>query len=193
MAAICLLSLFSLMATTSKVYCSLTRLTHKTAEWRFKKKCWCTFKYTFFTLWKTENWNLMHIYYFLVLSFSFPLTSTRVTETFSWMKSRQPASLWTVLHVMSNLAADPAASVIRSQLAVCQHLRVKEVVLQQNTTEMEANLDTFLGGHSRQHSNLLTCLVEPWVTYHFGAGDGVERSSKQLSPVNKRLHDEVCH
>lgn len=36
---------------------------------------------------------------------------------------------------MSNLPADPAAPVIGRQLAVSQHLRVKEVVLQQHTTD----------------------------------------------------------
>lgn len=46
---------------------------------------------------------------------------------------RQPASLRTVLHVVSDLPADPAASVVGRQLAVCQHLGVKEVVLQQKT------------------------------------------------------------
>lgn len=51
------------------------------------------------------------------------------------MKRGQPASLWTVLHVMSNLPADSAAPVVGRQLAVRQNLRVKEVVLQQSTKE----------------------------------------------------------
>lgn len=42
----------------------------------------------------------------------------------------QPASLGTVLHVMSNLPADSAAPVVGRQLAVRQHLRVEEVLLQ---------------------------------------------------------------
>lgn len=73
----------------------------------------------------------------------------------------QPASLRAVLHVMSDLPADPAASVVGRQLAVCQHLRVKEVVLQQSTTETAHSEDRF-----RQRSNsesfvqLYCCLVK---------------------------------
>lgn len=33
----------------------------------------------------------------------------------------------------------------------------------------------------------------PRLTYHFCAGDGVKGCSKQLPPVYKGLHDEVCH
>lgn len=33
----------------------------------------------------------------------------------------------------------------------------------------------------------------PQLTYHLRAGDGVEGRSKQLPPVYKGLHDEVCH
>lgn len=46
-----------------------------------------------------------------------------------WSVRRLPASLWTVFHVVSDLPADPAAAIVGGQLAVRQHLGVKEVVL----------------------------------------------------------------
>lgn len=48
-----------------------------------------------------------------------------------------------------------------------------------------SSLDSFLRRLNR-HSNYSA-------TYHFSAGDGVEWRSKQLSPIYKCLHDEVCH
>ena len=74
------------------------------------------------------------------------------------MKDGQPASFWTVFHVMSNLPTDPAASVIGRQLAICQHLGVKEVVLQQNIGEREQmfkmrNQDQF--PQDKEHTELI--------------------------------------
>lgn len=53
-------------------------------------------------------------------------------EVIPWKTTVQPASLRAVLHVMPDLPADPAAPVVGRQLAVCQHLRIKEVLLQQD-------------------------------------------------------------
>lgn len=65
-------------------------------------------------------------------------TSSQVASLSSvWSGSKGqsglPASLWTVFHVVSNLPANPAAAIVGRQLAVCQHLGVKEVVLWQKT------------------------------------------------------------
>lgn len=80
---------------------------------------------------------------------------------------------------MSDLPADPAAAVVGSQLAICQHLGVEEVVLRRNTV-----------------GSVSPGLSEPLnhgLTYHFCAGDGIKRRSEQLPPIYKSLHDEVCH
>lgn len=50
------------------------------------------------------------------------LIASRLFCSFVAQRRGQPAPLGTVLHVMSDLPADPAAPVVRGQLAVCQHL-----------------------------------------------------------------------
>lgn len=96
---------------------------------------------------------------------------------------------------MSDLPADPAAPVVGRQLAVCQHLRVKEVVLQQNTNGNSRQFRKVPPRHRAGSIHILNLFNsrESKVTYHFSAWDGVERSPKQLSPIYKGLHDEVCH
>lgn len=88
---------------------------------------------------------------------------------------------------MSNLPTDPTAPVIGRQLTICQHLWVKEIVLQQNTPEVVYN-------RAQPALKFLKFnLADSSGTDHFSAGDGVERSSKQLSSIYKCLHDKVCH
>lgn len=140
---------------------------------------------------------LLHVFVFVVLLLLDPEGQTRgwvnsVNRVQGWFRgcwrplkgsrsllSSPPASLWTVLHVVSNLPADPAASVVGRQLAVCQHLGVKEVVLQQKTVSSCSPLGPDPPDHSPPH--------------HFCAGDGIEGRSEELPPIYKGLHDEVCH
>lgn len=101
------------------------------------------------------------------------------------VSSALPAPLWTVLHVMSNLAADPAAAIVGGQLAIGQHLGVKEVVLRHKTPKERCS-------HFGISAPVKELRKWSW-THDFRAGDGVERRSKQFPPVYERLHDEVCH
>lgn len=96
---------------------------------------------------------------------------------------------------MSNLPADPAAAIVGGQLAIGQHLGVKEVVLRKKTPE-QLSLQfvcLFLPRIFMQFQEISILVSIFSLTYYFSARDGVERRSKQLSPVNECLHYEVCH
>ncbi len=79
------------------------------------------------------------------------LSTLLLKVIFSACVNSAPAPLWAVLHVVTDLPADPTAAVIRSQFTVRQHLRVKEVILtERQRHEDETRYEVKVNGAQEQ-------------------------------------------